>query len=181
MSSSGEEKSRHIISATTLHPHRQTIWTRALSGNNPSPWLLFFHAKGVRTPLLFPIRETCSVWLFFLFFFFLSDDTTRTKKVSWWCKGGPSLPPSPWQRDGCHKWQAFVLVKYTHMLAFARAKGGGQGEQLVHLFRLVEQTMAVSGTLLHFQVCFALSCWYKLSCSLFRNNQHRSKYTLPTI
>lgn len=66
----------------------------------------------------------------------LSDDTTHTKSQI--VKGGLPLT-ARWMPQVT----SFCFSKINSHAGFAGAKGGGQGEQLVHLFRLVEQTMAV--------------------------------------
>ena len=70
------------------------------------------------------------------FLWYLSDDTAHTKSKM--VKGGLPLT-ARWMPQVT----SYCFSKIHSHAGFAEAKCGGQGEQLVHLFRLVEQTMAV--------------------------------------
>lgn len=127
-----EKKSRWIIS-TSHSASPPPSYKCTAQWKQPLPWA--FHTKVSGHPYYFlPLpRKTCSVWLFGGFI--------------WWHR-------SHKERDGerglslTARWMpqvtAFCFSKIHSHAGFAEAKGGGQGEQLVHLFRLVEQTMAVS-------------------------------------
>ena len=90
----------------------------------------------------------------------LTHTHTHTHK-----KGDGERGASHWQRDGCHKWQPFVLVKYTHMLALQGRKAEAKGNNLFTCSVWLSKPWHCRNLLL-FQVWFSgaqggLSCWYK--------------------
>lgn len=164
------------LAPTTLHPHCQTIWTHR--SIEPAPPLgLLLSCLGVRPPLLFPLWKTCSVWLFCGFI--------------WWHRshkeGDGERGASHWQGDGCHKWQRFVLVKYTEMLALQRQKAEAKGNNLFTCSVWLSKPWHCRNLLL-FQVCCAVAqgaCAVDISphppspCSA--ENKHHSKYTRSVL
>lgn len=76
-----------------------------------------------------------SVWSFLPFFCLMTLQHT-TSRANREREGA-----SHWQLDGCHKWQAFVLIKYTEAQALQRRKAEARRN---NLFQLVELTMALS-------------------------------------
>lgn len=117
----------------------------------PLPWLFLLYSRLSGHPY-FLCGRPCSVRLFCRFIWW-----------HWWKRGLPLT--ARWMPQVT----SFCCDKIHWDAGTAQAKGGGQGEQLVHLFRLYEQTMALSELVTCsylFHVCFAassggLSCWYK--------------------
>lgn len=133
-----------MYSAGKRHPDRSLAATAA---NCPLACLFLFYS-GVSDYPNFPFGGSVE-----LFFCFLYDETaTHNKKAGLWKSGA-----SHWQLDGCHKWQAFVLIKYAEVQALQRQKAEARQN---NLFQLGELTMALS-ELVTFPCLFCLG---GLSC-----------------
>lgn len=154
MSCSREEKSRRIISsshsASTLPDHMDPL----LNWKQPLPLGLLLSCLGVRPPLLFPLWKWCSVWLLCGFIWWHRSHKKMVKRRE---GGGLSLTV---------RWMPQVTTScFCELHWDAGWADWGQREQLVHLFCLVEQTMALS-ELVTFPGLFpcswgGCSCWYK--------------------
>lgn len=119
------------------HPDRSLA---AASANCPLAYLFFFFFCfifffvfwGVRLPR-FPLWRLGLVFSTAFYLMTLQQTTSRPDRER---EGA-----SHWQLDGCHKWQAFVLIKYTEAQALQRQKAEARRN---NLFQLVELTMALS-------------------------------------
>lgn len=122
-----QETSRQIISSSLSQlPPRLSLLLLLFY------FLFCFVFWGVRLPR-FPLWKLGLVFSTAFYLMTLQHTTSRPDRER---EGA-----SHWQLDGCHKWQAFVLIKYTEAQALQRRKAEARRN---NLFQLVELTMALS-------------------------------------